>query len=135
MGQSTLVREVMDEQANPLRDMIKGVSLAFIEQSTSFSNWYQPYLSSNYIESFNSKDINFRLTKKLPIPVTALADFLTINKNPIKSNTSPKQSSWLEESWAVVNSLFTPPNFRTESLSSVFGQLIDYTERTFDPWS
>lgn len=135
MGQSTLVPEVMDEKANPLREMIKGVSLAFIEQSTSFSDQYQPYLSSNYIESFNSKAINFRLTKKLPTTVTALANFLTVNKTPIKSDTSPKPSSWLEESWIAINSLFTPPNFRTESLSSVFGELLDYTDRTFDPWS
>jgi predicted dienelactone hydrolase len=134
MGQSTLVREVMDEEANPVRAMIKGVSLAFIEQSTSFADWYKPYLSSNYIESFNSQGINFLFTQKLPTTVTALANFLTVNKNPILAENSPQQSSWLEESWTTINGLFTPANFRTESLSSVFGELLDYTDRTFDPW-
>jgi predicted dienelactone hydrolase len=135
MGQSTLVREVMDEQANPLRTMIKGVSLAFIEQSTAFSDWYKPYLSLNYIESFNSKNIDFYLIQKLPKSVTTLTNFLTINQSKIDSDSSPKQFSWLEDSWTTINSLFTPPNFRTESLSSVFGELLDYTDRTFDPWS
>jgi hypothetical protein len=124
----------MDEEANPVRAMIKGVSLAFIEQSTSFADWYKPYLSSNYIESFNSQAINFLFTQKLPTTVTALANFLTVNKNPILAENSPQQSSWLEESWTTINGLFTPTSFRTESLSSVFGELLDYTDRTFDPW-
>jgi predicted dienelactone hydrolase len=134
MGQSTLVREIMDEEANPMRAMIKGVSLAFIEQSTSFANWYQPYLSSNYIESFNSQAINFRFTQKLPTSVTALANFLTVNQNSMPADTFQPKSSWLEQSWTTINSLFTPSNFRTESLGSVFGELLDYTERTFEPW-
>jgi predicted dienelactone hydrolase len=135
MGQSTLVREVMDEQADSLRDVIKGVSLAFIEQSTTFSQWYQPYLSSTYIDGFNESSLSFLFTKKLPRTITAMVDFFSINKNKIIENTSSEQSFWLEESWAVINGFFNPPNFRTDSLKSVFGQLLDYTDRTFDPWS
>jgi predicted dienelactone hydrolase len=70
MGQSTLVREVMDEQANSLRSLIKGVSLAFIEQSTVFADWYKPYLSADYIQSFDEQYLSFLFTQKLPKNIT-----------------------------------------------------------------
>jgi predicted dienelactone hydrolase len=66
VGQSTLVREVMGIEANPIRELVKGTSLAFVEQLTPQAQSYRSFLSPAYVQSFSNDLLSFRLAKELP---------------------------------------------------------------------
>ncbi len=66
MGQSTLVKEVMGEEAEPVRQLLRGMSLAFLNQSTSEASTYEDFLQPAYVQSFSSPTIKMRMTSKLP---------------------------------------------------------------------
>jgi len=66
MGQSSLVRERMGHDAEPVRELARAVSLAFIYQETPHGNLYEPFLSAGYVQSLSTPHLPMRLTRKLP---------------------------------------------------------------------
>ena len=79
MVKNTLVREVMDEEAQPLRELIQGLSWAFIQQMTPAASTYQPFLTSAYAQSFSTEAITVRWTSQLPISTKAWLKILSFN--------------------------------------------------------
>jgi predicted dienelactone hydrolase len=65
-----IVREVIGQDAEPLKKAIKGVSLAFIHQLTNQSENYQIFLNGSYVQSLSSERIALRFTQKLPEDLT-----------------------------------------------------------------
>jgi predicted dienelactone hydrolase len=134
MGQSTLVQEVMDEQADPLRKLLAGISYAFIQQSAPDREIYRPFLSSAYAESFSTDRLQFRFTRQLPTPIAAVLTVLSVDRPKIRPDSPLSSPGWLEESWNSIGAWFVPRDFRTEKLSAVFGELLRHSDGTFDPW-
>jgi predicted dienelactone hydrolase len=134
MGQSTLVREVMDDRANSLRQMLKGVSLAFIQQSTPFANLYRPYLSPTYVESFTNDFIRPHLTRSLPSPISTALMLLSFNRPSLQTDPPLPRWSGLEKPWIVFTNGIAPNDFQTETLGSVFRKLLRYSDRAFASW-
>lgn len=134
LGRSTLVPEVMDDRADPLRKMLAGVSYAFIERSTPRAEIYRPFLSSSYVESFSSDFLRFRLIGNLPAPIVTALSVLSPDRPRVRSDLDLPRPSWLEASWGILNTWFAPTDFRTEKLSAIFGELLHYSDTTFDPW-
>lgn len=66
VGQSTLVKEVMGEDAEPVRRLLRGMSLAFLKQSTSEASTYKAFLQPAYAQSLSSPEIKMRMTSDLP---------------------------------------------------------------------
>ncbi len=100
MGKNTLVREVMDEEAQPLRQLIQGLSLAFIQQMTPAASTYQPFLTSAYAQSYSTEAITLRWTSQLPISTKAWLKILSFNPQRITQRHSPKQAL-LNKRWIV----------------------------------
>ena len=100
MVQNTLVREVMDEEAQPLRELIQGLSLAFIQQMTPAASSYQPFLTSAYAQSYSTEAITLRWTSQLPISTKAWLKILSFNPQRITQRHSHKQAS-LNKRWIV----------------------------------
>jgi predicted dienelactone hydrolase len=71
VGQSTLVKEVMGTEAEPVRQLVRGVSLAFINQLTPQANLYQPFLTPEYVQSLSTTNLAMRLTTQLPSTLDA----------------------------------------------------------------
>ena len=94
MGRSTLVREVMAEEAQPLRELIQGLSLAFIQQTTSSAAIYQPFLTPGYVQSFSTEAIILRWTSQLPTLTKSGLNLLRFNVRQITQGHSPKQISY-----------------------------------------
>jgi predicted dienelactone hydrolase len=127
LGQSTLVREVMDETANPVRKMAMGVSLAFIEQLTPQAAEYQPFLTSAYVQSLSSNCISLRLTKYLPLSLEATLTVLALSHNKITHrNAQPKPSlfSSIKSSINHVNWVFSRPQYHAGRLEKIFQGLL-----------
>jgi predicted dienelactone hydrolase len=66
LTQSFFVRERSAEATEPLRNLLKGVSLAFIKQMTPEAKEYAPFLSPTYAQSFSTETLKLRLNAELP---------------------------------------------------------------------
>ena len=66
LTQSVFVRERPDSETEPLRVLLRGVSLAFIEQVTPQAATYAPFLTSTYAQSFSTPELKLRLNSDLP---------------------------------------------------------------------
>jgi len=68
--QSTFVHERRGEEAKSLRNLVQGVSLAFIEQLTPEAKTYKPFLKPAYAQSLSTPQMPLRLNTELPASVT-----------------------------------------------------------------
>ncbi len=66
---SDIVKERRGEETKPLRNLVEGVSLAFIEQLTPEAKTYAPFLTPAYAQSLSSTTIPLRLSTELPASV------------------------------------------------------------------
>jgi predicted dienelactone hydrolase len=66
LTQSFFVRERSAEATEPLRHLLKGVSLAFIKQMTPEAQEYAPFLQPTYAQSFSTTAMKLRLNAELP---------------------------------------------------------------------
>ena len=66
LTQSIFVRERPDSETEPLRVLLQGVSLAFIEQLTPQAATYAPCLTPTYAQSFSTPELKLRLNSDLP---------------------------------------------------------------------
>lgn len=127
MGQSTLVREVMDETAHPVRQMAMAVSLAFIQQLTPQATQYKPFLSPAYVQSLSSDYINLRLANKIPLSLDATITILALSHNKITlKNTKPKPSftQKMQASINHIGRLFYKQEYHAGRLEQMFRGLL-----------
>lgn len=68
--QGTLVRERKGQEVEPLRRLLQGASLAFIQQLTPNAQRYQPFLSPEYARSLSTPNLPLRLNTELPSNLT-----------------------------------------------------------------
>lgn len=131
MGQSTLVREVMNEEANPLRNALGGVSLAFIQQLTPQAQDYQPFLNPAYVQSLSSPNISLLFTTKLPFKLDVWLNVLSASNQKLTMNPSkPKPSIFnrVKGFLADLKDVVSPQQYQIGELEQIFGSLV----RTYD---
>lgn len=73
-NQNTLAKERRGAETKPLRQLLQGVSLAFIEQLTPAAKTYQPFLTPAYAQSFSRPKLQLRLNTDLPASITSLVE-------------------------------------------------------------
>ncbi len=73
---NNITPEKQGQETQPLRQLIQGVSLAFIQQQTPLAKAYQPFLTPGYVQSFSSPQILLRLTSNLPASIKRWLKFL-----------------------------------------------------------
>ncbi|MDJ0843371.1 alpha/beta hydrolase [Crocosphaera sp.] len=138
VGQSTLVREVMGEKAEPVRQLVRGVSLAFIQQLTPEKSNYEMFLTPTYIESLSEDNLNFRMGTKLPITIKTWINVTNIETpqgslSALKSKLAAIQN--LQRSFVNAQQLFLQPEYSTEKLNDLFTGLLHTHDDQFDKWS
>jgi predicted dienelactone hydrolase len=65
LTQSMFIRERRGEETEPLRQLLQGVSLAFIKQLTPEAELYQPFLTAAYAQSMSTPSLPLRLNSEL----------------------------------------------------------------------
>jgi hypothetical protein len=65
LTESLFVRERPGEETEALRHLLKGVTLAFVQQMTPNAERYKPFLSADYVQSFSSPTLQFRFNTQL----------------------------------------------------------------------
>lgn len=71
---TAIVKERRGIQAKPLRELLQGVSVAFVKQLTPEAKTYQPFLTSAYAQSFSTPQIKLRLNSELPANIKPWLD-------------------------------------------------------------
>ncbi len=66
---TTIIRERRGIEARRLRELLKGVSVAFVKQLAPEAKNYQHALTSAYAQSFSTSQIKLRLNTKLPASI------------------------------------------------------------------
>ncbi|WP_026082379.1 alpha/beta hydrolase [Mastigocladopsis repens] len=66
---TTIVKERRGEETKSLRQLTKGVSLAFIKQLTPEAKIYQPFLKPAYAQSLSTPELPLRLVSELPASI------------------------------------------------------------------
>ncbi len=73
-NESTLAKERRSAETKPLRQLLQGVSLAFIQQLTPAAKTYRPFLTPAYAQSFSKPGLPLRFTTALPASITSLVE-------------------------------------------------------------
>ncbi len=66
ISDTVVIKELRGVEAQPLRQLISGVSLAFINQLTPDAKLYQPFLTPAYAQSLSTPNLSLRLSTELP---------------------------------------------------------------------
>lgn len=83
LAQSTLVKELTGKQAEPLRQLLLGVSLAFIKQLTPEAKLYQPFLTPAYAQSLSTPTLPLRFNSALPPQIATWLQVLAVPNQQI----------------------------------------------------
>lgn len=81
LTKNTLVNERVGKVAEPLQQLLKGVTLAFIKQTTPEAKTYQPFLTSAYAQSLSTEELPLRLNAELPTNVSRWLDVASAINN------------------------------------------------------
>ncbi|MCX7593802.1 MAG: alpha/beta hydrolase [Fischerella sp.] len=73
---TTIVKERRGEQTQALRQLLQGVSLAFIKQQTPEANIYQQFLTPTYAQSFSTSQLPLSLVSELPANLKSWLDLV-----------------------------------------------------------
>ncbi|MEA5594595.1 alpha/beta hydrolase [Rivularia sp. UHCC 0363] len=74
---TTIIKERRGIEARPLRELLKGVSVAFVKQLAPEAKNYQPFLTSAYAQSFSTSQIKLRLNSQLPASIKPWLEMTT----------------------------------------------------------
>lgn len=66
LSELPFMSELRPEVTENLRQVLKGVSLSFVEQRSPDAKQYEPFLSPAYVQSFSTPALPLRLAKTLP---------------------------------------------------------------------
>ena len=72
---TNIVKERRGAETNNLRELVSGVSLAFIKQQTDEAKTYQPFLTPAYAKSLSTTYLPLRLVSELPGNLKKWAEF------------------------------------------------------------
>ncbi len=76
-GEATnIIKERRGEDTKPLRQLLQGVSLAFVKQLTPEAKTYQPFLTPAYAQYFSTSQLPLRLVSDLPGNMELWLNFL-----------------------------------------------------------
>ncbi|WP_179228421.1 alpha/beta hydrolase [Leptolyngbya ohadii] len=103
LTQSIFVRERPDEETKALRELLQGVSLAFIKQLTPEADRYKPFLSPAYAQSFSTQNIQLRLNADLPPNFTNWLKVAALPMEQIVSGTLAQRRQAAQQNLCDLN--------------------------------
>lgn len=83
LASSTLVKENIGLEADPLRKLVRGVSLAFVQQLTPQAERYEPFLTPAYAQSLSTPSLALRFSTELPASMATWLQVLSLGNQQI----------------------------------------------------
>jgi predicted dienelactone hydrolase len=91
LTESLFVRERRGEETEPLRKLLRGISLSFVKQGTPEADRYRPFLSPAYVQSFSTTDLRLRFSTQLPENLSNWLKMAALPLEQLVAATLPKQ--------------------------------------------
>ncbi len=95
LAQSTLVPEVMGNAAEPVRQMVRGVSLSFLARHQTRGQNYQQFLTGAYVQSLSQGAIKLRLTETISPELERFLSRLPQAPSSTAATAPTKQAAFL----------------------------------------
>ncbi|MGB3296768.1 MAG: alpha/beta fold hydrolase [Phormidesmis sp.] len=77
LSELPFMAELRPEVTENLRQLLRGISLSFVEQRSPEAKRYEPFLSSAYVQSFSTPALPLRFTETLPAGIRSWLDLTT----------------------------------------------------------
>jgi predicted dienelactone hydrolase len=109
--QNIFVRERPEQETAALRQLLQGVSLAFVQQLTPEAERYAAFLTPAYAQSFSTPDLKLRLNSQLPpnfskrLKIAALPMEQLIASTLSQSKAEPRSGACYLQSQCLLSSL------------------------------
>jgi hypothetical protein len=126
IARSTLVKERIGEEADPLRQLLRGVSLAFIKQLTPEAKTYQPFLTPAYAQSLSTPALPLRFSRELPPKMGTWLQVLGVGNQQIALSLPNISLSAITFRFSNSANVLTQADCCTGQLSQVFTNLLYY---------
>ncbi|PSO99681.1 MAG: dienelactone hydrolase [Cyanobacteria bacterium QS_7_48_42] len=127
MEQNTLVKQFVGSEAEPVRELVRGVSLAFVKQLTPKANLYQPFLTPAYAQFLSTPRISMRLTTELPVSMDVWIQGLAFGNRMIARRQPLGEQSFLsslqEQIMSATRKLLPSTEYCTARLDQIFTSL------------
>jgi hypothetical protein len=125
---------MMGEEAEPVRKLARGLSLAFIAQLEGDRQAYQPFLNSAYVQSLSDSLISFRFATQLPTTLNPWLSVLNFSKQQLtvyKSDREDVLAGKLREYIIEASKILPQPVYRTGQLERTFSSLFNNYNQDF----
>ncbi len=126
LARSTLVKERIGDEVDPLRQLIRGVSLAFIKQLTPDAKLYQPFLTPAYAQSLSTPTLSLRLGTQLPTTMSSWLQVLSVPEQRIALSLPNVSISGIQAYFSKSAKVVTRVDCCTGELSQIFTNLLYY---------
>lgn len=122
LAQSTIVKEIVGEEAEPVRNFAKAITLAFVEQLTPEADKYKQFLTADYVQHLSSHKINFRWTDNISNQLQIWLNSLFILKQQIVRKPKPSEFN--------LGFLINRNKYCTAELDNIFTPLLNIKDNT-----
>jgi hypothetical protein len=125
LSQSTLVPEVMGAEAEPVRQMLKAISLSFLERRDVAGEPYGQFLSAGYVQSLSGSKVKLRLTETISAELQKFLSKLPQAPTAAPTPATDVQRAGLFSFWKS-SSPSTLQNYPTGILQANLSPLFDH---------
>lgn len=123
VAQSSLVQELMGPEAEPVRQTMRSLLLALVNQQTEQAPQYRPFLSPAYAQTLSGDRFTVHLTETLPPALLQWSHWVAR-----WGEEQPEQVSWgdrLANRWQTLTERWQPVRYCRGQLDSIFTRLFE----------
>lgn len=127
VAHSSVVQELMGQEAEPVRQLVRGLSLAWVSQWSDRAVIYHPFLSAAYVQSLSTPELEMRLTQKLPTTLNLWMQVVEKSNQPLvyQDKTEERRAfRFFEDGFAEMKRAFRSPNYCTAQLKRIFDRVL-----------
>ena len=127
VAQNRVGQELMGTEAEPVRQLVRGLSLAWINQFSDRAIIYRPFLSSAYVQSLSTPEVSLRLTRKFPATLNLWMEVVEKSNQPLVYQEQTEERSafrFFEDGLTQMKRAFRPPQYCTAQLKRIFTKVL-----------
>ncbi|MGB2925348.1 MAG: hypothetical protein WBB82_08605, partial [Limnothrix sp.] len=129
LSQSTLVPEVMGEAAEPVRQMLRALSLSFLERNEQSGDAYNQFLSAGYVQSLSGSKVKLRLTETISAELQKFLSSIPQTQPEVSGRSPEVRQAGLFSFWRSP----APPEMQSYPTATVSNYLSPLFASAYNP--
>lgn len=127
VAQSSVVQELMGQEAEPVRQLVRGVSLAWVNQWSDRAVIYRPFLSPAYVQSLSTPTLEMRMAQEFPTALNLWMQVVDKSNQPLVYQDKTQEGpafGFFEEGLDGIKRAFRSPDYCTAQLRRIFDRVL-----------